>query len=101
MANASQHKGEAPLIEARDVEVSFGTNTVLTGANVTVRVGEIVTLIGPNGAGKTSLVRALLGLVKPDQGSVSRQKGLRIGYMPQRLSVDGSLPLTVDRKSVV
>jgi len=106
MANSPQHKPEAPnlapglqepLIEAQDVSVRFGAHTVLTGASVTVRAGEIVTLIGPNGAGETSLVRALLGLVKPDQGSVSRKKGLRIGYMPQRLSVDGSLPLTVGR----
>lgn len=91
------HKSEATLIEAKDVEVRYGGNTVLTGANVTVRAGEIVTLIGPNGAGKTSLVRALLGLVKPAKGSVSKQKGLRVGYMPQRLSIDASLPLTVGR----
>jgi zinc transport system ATP-binding protein len=85
------------LITATDVEVRFGGHAVLTGASVTVRAGEIVTLIGPNGAGKTSLVRALLGLVKPTKGSVSRKKGLRIGYMPQRLSIDPSLPLTVER----
>jgi len=91
MSNSPQHKSEAPLIEAKDVEVRFGGHAVLTGASVTVRAGEIVTLIGPNGAGKTSLVRALLGLVKPAKGSVSQKKGLRIGYMPQRLSIDSSL----------
>lgn len=97
MPNDLQHKSNAALIEASDVEVRFGGNTVLTGANVIVRPGEIVTLIGPNGAGKTSLVRALLGLIKPTTGKVTRRKGLRIGYMPQKLSVDPSLPLTVER----
>lgn len=87
----------AVLIEARDVEVRYGGHAVLTGASVTVRAGEIVTLIGPNGAGKTSLVRALLGLVKPARGSVSRKKGLTIGYMPQKLSIDPALPITVGR----
>lgn len=97
MPNDLQHKSNAALIEASDVEVRFGGNTVLTGASVVVRPGEIVTLIGPNGAGKTSLVRALLGLIKPATGKVTRRKGLRIGYMPQKLSVDPSLPLTVER----
>lgn len=87
----------APLIEMRDIEVRYGPRTVLSGANVTVHPSEIVTLIGPNGAGKTSLVRAMLGLVKPHAGTVSRRKGLNIGYMPQRLSVDPSLPITVRR----
>lgn len=97
MPNDPKHKSNAALIEASDVEVRFGGTAVLTGANVVVRPGEIVTLIGPNGAGKTSLVRALLGLIKPATGKVTRRKGLRIGYMPQKLSVDPSLPLTVER----
>ena len=84
-----------PLIEATDVAVRFGARTVLSGASVSVRAGEIVTLIGPNGAGKTTLVRAMLGLVKPSAGTVTRKKGLRIGYMPQRLHIDPALPLSV------
>ncbi|MBL4614984.1 MAG: zinc ABC transporter ATP-binding protein ZnuC [Magnetovibrio sp.] len=86
-----------PLIEAKGVEVAYGKRTVLAGANVAVRPGEIVTLIGPNGAGKTTLVRALLGLVKPTRGEVTRKPGLRIGYMPQRLNIDPALPITVKR----
>jgi len=87
----------ATLIEVHNAEVSYGARTVLCGASVTVRAGEIVTLIGPNGAGKTSLVRAMLGLVKPSRGTVVRKPGLRIGYMPQRLNIDPALPLSVRR----
>lgn len=86
-----------PLIEVCGLDVAYGERTVLSGANVTVRTGEIVTLIGPNGAGKTSLVRAMLGLLKPSKGSVRQKTGLRIGYMPQRLSIDPALPITVKR----
>jgi zinc transport system ATP-binding protein len=54
-------------------------------------------LIGPNGAGKTTLVRVLLGLEPPDQGTIQRQAGLIVGYVPQRFEVDRAIPLTVAR----
>jgi zinc transport system ATP-binding protein len=62
-----------------------------------VEAGQIVTLIGPNGAGKTTLVRAVLGLLKPHRGKVWRKPKLRIGYMPQKIQVDATLPLSVLR----
>ncbi|MFP5515511.1 MAG: zinc ABC transporter ATP-binding protein ZnuC [Alphaproteobacteria bacterium] len=86
-----------PLAWTEDLTVRFGRRTVLDRINVAVQPGEVVTLIGPNGAGKTTLVRAVLGLVAPDGGRVLRRPNLRIGYMPQKLSVDQTLPLTVRR----
>ncbi len=80
-----------------DVSVCFAERTVLEHASLTVERGKIITLIGPNGAGKTTLVRVVLGLLKPTQGDVWRRPGLRIGYMPQRLHIDASLPLSVER----
>ena len=62
-----------------------------------IREREIVTLIGLNGAGKTTLVRVLLGLEKPDRGTVHRRKDLRIGYVPQRFDSDAVIPMTVER----
>ncbi len=75
----------------------LGGRVVLDRVDLEVRPGEIVTLIGRNGAGKTTLVRAVLGLVRTSAGTVGRRPGLRIGYMPQRLTVDATLPLTVRR----
>ena len=85
------------LIRLHDVTVQFAGQAVLEGVNLDLQAGEIVTLIGPNGAGKTTLVRVVLGLLRPSQGSVWRQSRLRIGYMPQKLSVEATLPLSVLR----
>ena len=84
------------LIEATGIAVSFSGKAVLVEADARVSSGEIVTLIGPNGAGKTTMIKAMLGLITPQGGTVRRKSGLRIGYMPQRLEVDPSLPLDVN-----
>jgi len=73
---------------------------ILHDVTVSVAPGQIVTLIGPNGAGKTTLVRIILGLLRPDSGQVRWRPGTRIGYMPQRLKVEETLPLTVQRLSL-
>ena len=85
------------LIGARAVMLSRGGRTLLQDVDIEVAAGEIVTLIGPNGAGKTTLVRVLLGMLLPNRGEVRRRQGLRVGYVPQRLDVDRSMPLTVQR----
>ena len=85
------------LLSLRHVSLRLNETDVLENVNLSVQPGEIVTLIGPNGAGKTSLVRVVLGLLKATSGEVRRRPRLRIGYMPQKLQVDPSLPLTVLR----
>lgn len=87
----------ASLIATHDLTVRLGGQLVLDRVTLRVAAGEIVTLIGPNGAGKSTLVKAVLGLVSPAQGWVERRDGLAIGYMPQRLAIDPTLPLTVAR----
>jgi len=85
------------LIRARGVGVIRNGRHLLKSADLTLEAGKIVTLIGPNGAGKTTLVRSVLGLIKVDEGSIQRTPDLRIGYMPQKLHLDASLPLKVER----
>src|SRR5690606_904154 len=70
---------------------------ILRTADLTLEAGKIVTLIGPNGAGKTTLVRSVLGLIRVDEGTIERGPDLRIGYMPQKLHIEPSLPLSVER----
>ena len=85
------------LAEASGVDLTIAGTTVLSNVDLAVSEHEIVTLIGPNGSGKSTLVRLVLGLLEADRGQVFLRPGLRIGYMPQRLVIDDSLPLTVDR----
>jgi len=85
------------LVDATEVAVAIGDRPILDGIAVRVDSGRIVTLIGPNGAGKTTMVRVILGLVPPARGRIYRRPGLRVGYVPQRLQLDPTLPITVGR----
>ncbi|MFT5482193.1 MAG: zinc transport system ATP-binding protein [Halieaceae bacterium] len=85
------------LLECSGLEVAFGSQLVLDNINLALHESEIVSLIGPNGAGKTTLVRALLGLQSPSGGAVHKARGLRIGYMPQKMQIDRNMPLSVQR----
>jgi zinc transport system ATP-binding protein len=90
--HAHQH-----LARLEGINVRFGRNHVLQNISLELHRNCITTLIGPNGAGKTTLVRVVLGLIKPSSGNVWRKPDLRIGYMPQKLHIDQTFPLTVER----
>jgi zinc transport system ATP-binding protein len=77
--------------------VRGGGRWLVHDIDLDVRRREIVTLIGPNGGGKTTVLRALLGLIAADAGTVERAAGLAVGYVPQRLDIDAVLPLAVAR----
>jgi len=85
------------LIAAEGVDVRFGSRAVLRGVSIRIERGEIVTIVGPNGSGKSTLLRVLIGAQATAAGRVLRSAGLRVGYVPQRLHIDPTLPLTVRR----
>lgn len=85
------------LISASHISKAYGAQTVLKGVSLQLTAGEIMTLIGPNGAGKSTLVKLLLGVIIPDSGTVVRKAGLSIGYVPQKLHIEATMPLTVHR----
>ena len=85
------------LLELTAVDLLIGQRQLLQQVSLTVSRGEILTIIGPNGAGKTTLLRIALGLLQPTSGQVQRQAGINIGYMPQRLHIDPTFPVTVKR----
>ncbi|MCB1648365.1 MAG: zinc ABC transporter ATP-binding protein ZnuC [Pseudomonadales bacterium] len=85
------------LVKASNISVQFADRQVLQNVNLSVHQGQIVTLIGPNGAGKTTLIRVILGLLPVQSGSVEKPAGLRIGYMPQKLHIEPTMPITVRR----
>ncbi|MDQ2090253.1 zinc ABC transporter ATP-binding protein ZnuC [Marimonas arenosa] len=85
------------LVEISRLSVVLGQQTVLSNVDLSITPGEIVTIVGPNGSGKSTLLRAIIGAVTPAHGRITRQPGLRIGYVPQKLHIDPTLPLTVRR----
>ena len=85
------------LIEARNLDVTLGDKLVLHDINFALHPGEIVTIVGPNGSGKSTFLRSLIGAVPPARGNVTRQGGLRIGYVPQSLHIEATLPMTTAR----
>lgn len=83
------------LLAAKNLGLRRQGKTILSSVDLSLRESEIVTLIGPNGAGKTSLIRILLGLGEASEGEVYRRADLRIGYVPQRTTINSVLPLRV------
>lgn len=87
-----------PLMQLNNVAVVRDKNTILQGVSCTLNRGQITTIIGPNGAGKSTLVNVMVDLIKPTTGTVCYPSGkLRIGFMPQSLFIDKTMPVTVSR----
>ncbi len=91
----------SPIIEVRDLWFSFGGLPVLKEVSLTVHPGDFLAVIGPNGGGKTTLLKLMLGLLAPDQGTVRvfgqppRKVAPRIGYVPQEITINKSFPISV------
>ena len=85
------------LLTAQNIHVRHGAATVLHNVSFAIHKGEIVTIVGPNGSGKSTLLRTLIGALQPTSGQVVRKAGLKIGYVPQKLHVDATMPMTVRR----
>ncbi len=85
----------AALVELRGACFGYDRTRVLTGIDYRVEPGAFTGIVGPSGSGKTSLLRLLLGTVRPQQGSVRRQAGTAVSYVPQLETVSWSFPVTV------
>ena len=85
------------LISLNSVTLGYDGKIVLRDIDLTVKRGEIITIVGPNGSGKTSMMRALIGALVPTTGSIVRSRALRLGYVPQKLNIDHSFPITLRR----
>ena len=85
------------LISLDNAGIYRSERWLVRGVSMSVAPGEIVTLIGPNGSGKSTTAKMALGVLDADEGSVHRKANLRASYLPQKLDVNWTLPLSVTR----
>lgn len=88
---------QPPLITLKGVGIRRAGRWLVRDVGFSIHPREIVTLIGPNGSGKSTTAKTATGVLKPDEGWVERRPGLRVGYVPQKLQIDWTLPMTVER----
>ena len=85
------------LINVKNLNLTLGQNHILEKVNLKILKGKITTLIGPNGAGKSSLIRCIMGAITDYSGNIKIKPKLKIGYVPQKIDINYSLPITVNR----
>ena len=88
-------KKSDPLVSLTGAGVFRSGRWLVRGVDMAIEPGEIVTLIGPNGSGKSTSARMALGILKPDEGTAWQRPGLRVAYVPQKLSIDWTMPSLV------
>lgn len=85
------------LVDARHIGYRIGDRQILHDISFELEPGQITTIIGPNGAGKSSLVHIVIGLSPNFEGQLQRQRGLTMGYLPQKSRINPLMPITVRR----
>jgi ABC-type Mn2+/Zn2+ transport system ATPase subunit len=87
------------LIQFKDVRLGYGRKTIVSDISFNIHQGDFLGIVGPNGAGKTTILRAILGILRPQGGEIisANPTGgkLKMGYVPQRDSIDPIMPFTV------
>lgn len=82
------------IASLENIGLTINGQKIIDKISLQLKKGEITTLIGPNGGGKTSIARILLGILKPSLGKISKNPKLKIGYMPQKIEIDKTIPMT-------
>ena len=90
-------ENENKLITLENAGVMKNRKWLVRGITMSVSLGEIVTLIGPNGSGKTTTAKIALGIWNISEGIAKRKNNLRVGYVPQKLQIDWTVPINVNR----
>lgn len=85
------------LLRLDNIGYQLGQQVILSDIDLSLKQEEILTIVGPNGAGKSTLLKIILGLLKPTSGKVFVDPRVRFGYVPQKLKLDPTFPMTVKR----
>ena len=101
MSECRDYQPGMPIVEFKDVSFSYNSEKVLENVNLEIGPNDFIWIVGPNGGGKTTLVKLLMGLLRPKQGTISIfgspvvECRERVGYMPQHAHLDLQFPVTV------
>jgi zinc transport system ATP-binding protein len=82
------------LLKVKNLNVELNNEKIISNLSFELKRGQIITILGPNGAGKTTLLRALLGII-PYKGKIKWKRGIKIGYVPQRVPFVKDFPISV------
>lgn len=88
---------KSPLLELKNINVIFEQKIALQNINLVIYPNTITTIVGPNGGGKSTLLKVLLRLITPTSGTVQYSKNVKTGYVPQKIHLDHSFPITVKK----
>lgn len=92
---SAPHISDDILLIAQNITITKDKQKILNDVSLTIKKNDFITIIGPNGAGKSMLLKCLMGFYPPTQGKIYKNKTLQIGYVPQKLYSDATLPITV------
>ncbi len=101
MLNKQENNSQTPVVSVTDISFAYDRLLVLEDINLTIHKSDFLGIIGPNGGGKTTLVKLILGLLKPQKGTISVLGILpvkarsRVAYVPQHAPEDRDFPITV------
>ncbi len=83
------------ILDIIDLNYQANQKKILDNVSLQIKHGDFITIMGPNGAGKSVLLKIIAGILAPTSGQINREKQLQIGYMPQKLPIDKSMPMKV------
>ena len=84
------------LIKVQNISYKRDKKIILDNVSLEIKTQDFITIVGPNGAGKTTLLKILLGIKKPNLGKIQNKQSLKIGYLPQKIHIDSSIPISVN-----
>lgn len=93
--NSAGRKVKMSIVTVNDLTVAYGNHQVIDNLSFNINQGDFLVVIGENGVGKTTLVRSMLGFIKPQKGEIIISPQTKIGYVPQFRNIDQEYPLSI------
>lgn len=84
------------MLNIENISLKIAKKQILKDISLQINQGDFITVIGPNGAGKTSLIKVILGNLKPNKGKITINSDVKIGYVPQKIAINNTMPISLE-----